>query len=107
GGTRRDPRRRGDGARPGGPAGFPASHARRCQPQGQGSSRLPALTPKGILSQLVKRTNTVLQTVFGVRGRGRDLFSAAQRLDLEGVVAKGVADPYTPATVWWKIRNGF
>ena len=49
----------------------------------------------------------MLQTVFGVRGRGRDLFSAAQRLDLEGVVAKGVADPYTPATVWWKIRNGF
>jgi ATP-dependent DNA ligase len=53
-----------------------------------------------------QKTSTVLSLVFGVRGRGRDLFAAAERLDLEGIVAKQLADPYTPDTVWRKIRNG-
>ena len=43
--------------------------------------------------------------MFGVRGRGRDLFAAVERLDLEGVIAKRLVDPYTPDTVWRKIRN--
>jgi ATP-dependent DNA ligase len=43
--------------------------------------------------------------VFAVEGRGRDLFAAAERLDLEGIVAKRKADPYAPATVWYKVRN--
>ena len=55
---------------------------------------------KRILSRLVKKTSTVLSPVFGVRGRGRDLFAAVERLDLEGIVAKRLADPYTPDTVW-------
>ena len=67
----------------------------------------PLSRRKRILSQLIKRTSTVLSPVFGVRGRGRDLFTAVQRLDLEGIVAKRLAGPYTPATVWWKILNGF
>jgi hypothetical protein len=41
-----------------------------------------------------------------VRGRGRVLFRAVERLDLEGIVAKRVADPYMPDTVWRNIRNG-
>jgi bifunctional non-homologous end joining protein LigD len=61
---------------------------------------------KRILSRLVKKTSTVLSPVFGVRGRGRHLFAAVERLDLEGVVAKRLVDPYTPDTVWRKIRNG-
>jgi len=61
---------------------------------------------KQILSLLVKKTSTVLSPVFGVRGRGRDLFAAVERLDLEGIVAKRLADPYTPDTVWRKVRNG-
>jgi ATP-dependent DNA ligase len=36
---------------------------------------------------------------------GRDLFTAAERLDLEGIVAKRKADPYAPATVWYKVKN--
>jgi ATP-dependent DNA ligase len=35
----------------------------------------------------------------------RDLFGAAERLDLEGIVAKRKADPYTPGTVWYKVKN--
>jgi hypothetical protein len=54
----------------------------------------------------VKRTSTVLLPVFGVRGRGWDLFKAVERLDLKGMFAKRLADPYTPDTVWRKVRNG-
>jgi len=53
----------------------------------------------------VKRTTTVLSAVFGVRGRGRDLFAAVERLDLEGIMAKRLVDPYTSETVRRKIMN--
>jgi ATP-dependent DNA ligase len=42
---------------------------------------------------------------FSVEGRGRDMFEAAERLDLEGIVAKRKADPYRPETVWYKIKS--
>ena len=42
---------------------------------------------------------------FAVEGRGRDLFAAAERLDLEGIVAKRKEDPYGAGTVWYKVRN--
>jgi ATP-dependent DNA ligase len=32
-------------------------------------------------------------------------FEAAQRLDLEGIVAKRRTDPYTLQTVWYKVKN--
>ena len=38
-------------------------------------------------------------------GEGRPLFSAVCKLDLEGIVAKRLADPYGPQTKWWKIPN--
>jgi ATP-dependent DNA ligase len=47
----------------------------------------------------------VLSRLFAVEGRGRDLFGAAERLDLEGIVAKRKADPYAPSTVWYKVKN--
>ena len=53
---------------------------------------------KRLLSRAMTRTSTVLSPVFHVRGRGRDLFAAVQRLDLEGVVARRVADAYQPDT---------
>lgn len=43
--------------------------------------------------------------MFAVEGRGRDLFTAAERLDLEGIVAKRKADSYVPSTVWCKVKN--
>ena len=48
---------------------------------------------------------SVLSRVLGVRGRGRDLQAAVERLDLEGIVAKRLGDPYTPETVWRKVKN--
>jgi ATP-dependent DNA ligase len=32
-------------------------------------------------------------------------YDAAERLDLEGIVAKRKADPYRPETVWYKIKS--
>jgi hypothetical protein len=32
-------------------------------------------------------------------------FDAAQRLDLEGIVAKCKANPYRPETVWYNIKG--
>jgi DNA ligase-1 len=43
--------------------------------------------------------------VLTVEGQGRSLFDAVQRLDLEGILAKRKADPYTPGSVWYKIKN--
>jgi ATP dependent DNA ligase domain len=114
--ARRHSRRRGD--RPGraGPAGLPAADARAGNLhyavfdvlwlKGKDLRECPLSRRKRILSRLVKKTSTVLSPVFGVRGRGRDLFRAVERLDLEGIVAKRLADPYTPDTVWRKVRNG-
>jgi len=40
-----------------------------------------------------------------VEEHGRELFEAAQRLDLEGIVAKRKADAYSPQTAWYKVKN--
>ena len=45
------------------------------------------------LERVIPATSTVLSGVFAVEGRGRDLFAEAERLDLEGIVAKRKADP--------------
>jgi ATP-dependent DNA ligase len=50
-------------------------------------------------------TTTVLSQVFSIAERGRDMFAAAERLDLEGIVAKRKADPYRPEAVWYKITS--
>jgi ATP-dependent DNA ligase len=43
--------------------------------------------------------------VFSVRGRRRDLQAAVERLELEGIVAKRLRDPYSPDVEWRKIKN--
>jgi bifunctional non-homologous end joining protein LigD len=74
--------------------------------KGKDLRECPLSRRKRILNRLAKRSSTVLSLVFGVPGRGWDLFRAVERLDLEGIVAKRLADPYTPDTVWRKVRNG-
>ena len=74
--------------------------------KGKDLPECPLARRKRILSRLITRTTTVLSPVFNVRGRGRDLFGAVQRLDLEGIVGKRLADPYSPDTVWRNVRNG-
>jgi ATP-dependent DNA ligase len=60
---------------------------------------------KRALSRVIWATTTVVSQVFSTEERGRDLFAAAARLDLEGIVAKRKADPYSPETVWYKVKN--
>jgi ATP-dependent DNA ligase len=67
----------------------------------------PALIKrKRRLEQLIPANNATLSRVLAVEEHGRELYEAVQRLDLEGIVAKRLADPYMPDTVWRKIRNG-
>ena len=60
---------------------------------------------KQMLTRLIPATTTVLSQVFSIGERGRDLFAAAERIDIEGIVAKRKVDPYSPATVWYKIKS--
>jgi bifunctional non-homologous end joining protein LigD len=66
---------------------------------------LPLRRRKRALQRIIWATTTVLSQVFSTEGRGRELFRAAERLDLEGMVAKRKADRYRPETVWYKIKN--
>ncbi|MFL5493626.1 MAG: hypothetical protein ACJ8DC_04485 [Gemmatimonadales bacterium] len=66
---------------------------------------LPLIRRKRALGRVIWATSTVLSQVFSIEERGRELLAAAERLDLEGIVAKRKAEPYAPETVWYKIRN--
>jgi bifunctional non-homologous end joining protein LigD len=66
---------------------------------------LPLIKRKRKLEQLIPTNNATLSRVLAVEEHGRELFEAAQRLDLEGIVAKRRADPYSPQTVWYKVKN--
>jgi ATP-dependent DNA ligase len=54
---------------------------------------------------LITTTTPLLSRVLTVPTDGLALFEAAQRLDLEGMVAKRKADPYSPVVTWYKIKN--
>jgi bifunctional non-homologous end joining protein LigD len=56
--------------------------------QWKGSARPVARGCKRALGKLVWATSTVLSQVFTIAERGRDRFAAAERIDLEGIVAK-------------------
>jgi bifunctional non-homologous end joining protein LigD len=60
---------------------------------------------KRALHRLIPAATTVLSQVFSVEERGRDALAAAERLDLEGIVAKRKADLYGPGTIWYEIPN--
>jgi ATP-dependent DNA ligase len=66
---------------------------------------LPLIKRKRRLELLIPANNPTLSRVLAVEEHGRELYEAAQRLDLEGIVAKQKADPYSPQTVWYMIKN--
>ena len=65
----------------------------------------PLIKRRRRLEQLIPSNNPTLSRVLAVEEHGRELYDAAQRLDLEGIVAKRKADPYSPQTVWYKVKN--
>jgi hypothetical protein len=66
---------------------------------------LPLSQRKKRLVRLLPVTVGPLNRVPSLEEHGRELFEAACRLDLEGIVAKRKADPYGPRTQWYKIKN--
>jgi bifunctional non-homologous end joining protein LigD len=60
---------------------------------------------KARLERVLKWQVGPILRILTVEKRGRELFEAVQRLDLEGIIAKRKADPYGPDTIWYKIRN--
>ena len=73
--------------------------------RGRDLRALPLARRKRILHRVIQATSTVLSQTFALDARGRDMLAAAERLDLEGIVAKRKIDPYGSDTVWYKIRN--
>jgi ATP-dependent DNA ligase len=58
------------------------------------------------LKRLAKRARNWIAITDGVKGEGRRLFERVAEMDLEGIVAKRLADPYAPgSTIWWKVLN--
>ncbi len=65
----------------------------------------PLTRRKRRLEGLIPRTTPTLSRVLAVEEYGRELFEAAQRLDLEGIVAKRKRDSYSRQTTWYKVKN--
>ena len=66
----------------------------------------PLIERKRRLGPLIPSTAApVVTQAMTVVGEGVSLFQAAQRLDLEGIVAKRRLDPYGPGVTWYKIKN--
>jgi bifunctional non-homologous end joining protein LigD len=67
---------------------------------------LPLKHRKVRLAQLSERAESWISLTNGVIGEGRALFQAVVDADLEGVIAKHLADAYDPKLVrWYKIIN--
>jgi bifunctional non-homologous end joining protein LigD len=63
----------------------------------------PLKERRAMLGKIVRRYR--MQNSEPIPGQGKAAFRAVCDLDLEGIVAKRLDDPYEPATKWWKILN--
>jgi bifunctional non-homologous end joining protein LigD len=71
--------------------------------EGEDVRAAPLKERKALLEKIVRRYR--LERTEPFIGEGRPLFSAVCKLDLEGIVAKRMADRYGPQAKWWKIPN--
>lgn len=66
----------------------------------------PLRERKLALRTIIPEVSSHLLYLHHIAGRGRDLFEAACRMDLEGIVAKKADAPYDVKRArWWKIKN--
>ena len=72
---------------------------------GRDLRQLPLARRKKRLERLVPASVGALNRVPCFEEEGRELFGAACKLDLEGIVAKRKDDRYEPDTCWYKIKN--
>lgn len=66
---------------------------------------LPLFERKRLLADLLPLDTGPLYKVFTLAEYGRALYQAVRRMELQGIVAKRISDPYGPETVWYGIRN--
>jgi bifunctional non-homologous end joining protein LigD len=66
---------------------------------------LPFSARRRSLQGILPKGSPVISEAVSVMGRGRELYDLMRAHDLEGIVAKRLADPYAPRTRWLKITN--
>jgi bifunctional non-homologous end joining protein LigD len=66
---------------------------------------LPLRERRTRLRCIMPAASSVVSETLSVESRGRELFELMCMHDLEGIVAKRLADPYQPRTSWFKIKN--
>jgi ATP-dependent DNA ligase len=66
---------------------------------------LPLSERRGRLRGILPKESPMISEALSVEGRGRELYDLMRANDLEGIVAKRLADPYVPRTRWLKIKN--
>ena len=66
---------------------------------------LPLSERRRRLQDILPKGSPILSEALSVTGRGRELFELMCTNDLEGIVAKRLADPYDPRVRWLKIKN--
>jgi bifunctional non-homologous end joining protein LigD len=66
---------------------------------------LPLRERRAALRSLLPEGSPRISEAVSVEGRGCELFDLMCANDLEGIVAKRLADPYAPRTRWLKIKN--
>jgi bifunctional non-homologous end joining protein LigD len=66
---------------------------------------LPLAERKRRLGDLLPSDTGPLYKTFTLNEHGRALFQVSRKLELEGIVAKRIADPYSGDTIWYVIRN--
>ena len=57
------------------------------------------------LARIIPAQTGIVCSTLRIDEHGQELFEAVCGLDLEGIVAKRKADPYTARTRWLKIKN--
>jgi ATP-dependent DNA ligase len=74
--------------------------------RGEDVRALPLARRKAVLRRLAKGARRWIAIADGVPDRGRRLFELVAPMDLEGIFAKRLADPYAPgSTTWFKIPD--
>jgi bifunctional non-homologous end joining protein LigD len=66
---------------------------------------LPLTERRKNLQGIVSKGSPIVSEALSVEGRGRELFELMCTNDLEGIVAKRLADPYDTRVRWLKIKN--
>jgi len=66
---------------------------------------LPLTERRKNLQGIVSKGSPIVSEALSVEGRGRELFELMCANDLEGIVAKRLADPYDSRIRWLKIKN--